>query len=70
MDDIFDDTEQVVERCYCCDNWVRRTATKLVRVGERENETRWCVGCISGVDSYTLYLQDPDREIEPFDPDK
>ena len=65
----FDDSEQVIDRCFCCDNWVRRNATRVVRVGDRNDEERWCIGCIEEVDVFTLSLTDPDEELPPPDID-
>ena len=63
----FDNEEQVIDRCDCCENWVRRSATRAVMVGQRADEERWCVGCIQEVDGYTLSLLSPDEEMPPPD---
>ena len=61
----FDGEEQVIDRCLCCDNWVRRSATREVRVGERADVERWCIGCIEEVDALTLSLSEPVEDIPP-----
>ena len=69
MDYEFDETEQAIDRCYCCDNWVRRKATREVRVGERYEMERWCIGCIEEVDEFTLSLTNADEELPAPDID-
>ena len=69
MDEIFNDSEQVIERCQECDNWIRRGATRIVKVGGREDQERWCIGCIEEVDQYTLDLVEPKEALPPPDVD-
>ena len=69
MNDIFEDEEFVVVRCFCCSNWVRKSATRMVKTGEREDDERWCIGCIKNVDEFTISLEQPSENIEPFEPD-
>lgn len=45
--------DQTIVRCFCCDSWVRLAATKLQKTGDRELLERWCLVCLSEVDTTT-----------------
>jgi hypothetical protein len=62
MDEIFEQNEQNVVRCYCCGNWVRMSATEVVKTGVRGDDELWCVACIRDVDAYTLSLTQPELQ--------
>ena len=56
-----------IVRCFCCSNWVRLSATRIVETGERSDLERWCFGCINAVDSYTESITEPEDEIVSLD---
>jgi len=60
MDDVFDNEEHNIVRCFCCGNWVRASATKNSKTGSRGDDELWCIGCLRDVDAYTLGLQQPE----------
>jgi len=62
MDDIFDNEEHNIVRCFCCGNWVRASATKVSKTGVRGDEELWCIGCLRDVDTYTLMLEQPELQ--------
>jgi hypothetical protein len=45
--------EDTITKCFCCDNWIRVSATKLQKTGDRELLERWCLSCLTEVDSIT-----------------
>jgi len=60
MDNVFDDEEHNIVRCFCCGNWVRLSATKNTKTGVRGDDEIWCVGCLRDVDAFTMELQQPE----------
>ena len=66
MDEIFEQVDERVIRCYACDQWVRMSAAEVVKTGIRGDEELWCIGCIRDVDSYTDGLRQPELQ-DPAD---
>lgn len=60
MDELFEQDDQRAIRCYCCDEWVRASATEVVKTGVRGDDEFWCIGCIRDLDSRTLSLSQPE----------
>jgi hypothetical protein len=57
--------EDDILKCFCCGNWIRRSATEIVGTGERSDQERWCLACIRAVDDYTDTVKGPDTNDLP-----
>ena len=62
MDEIFEQDDQRIIRCYACDCWVRAHAAEVVMTGIRGDKELWCIGCIRSVDAHTLSLTQPELQ--------